>query len=911
MKPLWSERNNYKQFNSKTHHIHETCGLFMRFIPYKRLYETLEYDELLQLISDAKEFRWQAIDLSNCGLTSLPDELWDLADLKILHLGNDSYRNANSNNDSSNNTGNHFVTLPRKIEKLQNLQVLCLANNPIVFEDDRPLNLTKLIHLDIFECGFSQIPKSLLIPSIQEIGFNCLEQYLSEDILKLVNLKRIYLTHSKIEALPENIDVFQHLQQLHVYDTRISTLPNTINNLKYLSKLVIYNTPLANKIPPEILTQSGKEIARYVYSQQSNAQKYYFNESKMIIVGQGHVGKTSLLNRLVKDKYIEGESTEGIDITSWHFRKKNQEYKLNVWDFGGQEIYHSTHQFFLTNRSLYLLVWDALAEDEYGRIDYWLKTIQSLAGDSPIIIVVNKCDKDIGRIRRLDELEYKERFPQIVDIVYVSCKDRIGISDLRNLIKELAIHLPLMKTSWLSSWMEVRNELETLSHQVNFIPYSEYLKICKKADIGVDEARSLIKYLHDLGIVLYYHDDTLLKNLVILSSEWGTDAVYKILDEQERHLRGRNGILYNDDLSLIWKDTNCYPQERYPYLLNLMKKFQLAFEVSDSVYLVAELLDNKTINLGYDFTHGRTLSFRYEYDFIPAGIMTRFIVSINRYLETINKVKQCWKKGAYLKLRTAYALVRLYDNLADRYVEIKVSGENHRDRQELLTVIRTTFDEINSQFNQITITEKIPCICSDKCQFLFDYKRLLIAESKGKRTIECHDTFEDVDIRKLLDGVETNMDNKYNIPTITNIFSPQIDSQINPTFTTSSTLSSETTVTTTITIEIRDLINGLQGDFNDLVDEISNKPQEFEEHCQKVELALNKLDDCKTKDDIAKSGAMKKVERFILECSDPDTKIGKIIMGVKYAGRIVKDIGCKYNKIAKWAALPQIPFFNN
>ena len=92
------------------------------------------------------------------------------------------------------------------------------------------------------------------------------------------------------------------------------------------------------------------------------------------------MGKTCILNRLINNTYTENPSTEGIDISAWYFCEENQEYKLNVWDFGGQEIYHSTHQFFLTERSLYLLVWDALAEEEYGRIDYWLKTIQSVTG---------------------------------------------------------------------------------------------------------------------------------------------------------------------------------------------------------------------------------------------------------------------------------------------------------------------------------------------------------------------------------------------------------------------------------------------------------------------------------------------------------------------------------------------------
>ena len=139
----------------------------------------------------------------------------------------------------------------------------------------------------------------------------------------------------------------------------------------------------------------------FTIEMQSNAPKRYFNETKMVVVGQGSVGKSCLINRLIHGEYENQHSTEGIDIEPWDFSGQevglnNQEtYRLNVWDFGGQEIYHATHQFFLTHRTLYLLMWDALTEDEYGRRDYWMRTIRSFAGDSPVIIVVTKCDRDL------------------------------------------------------------------------------------------------------------------------------------------------------------------------------------------------------------------------------------------------------------------------------------------------------------------------------------------------------------------------------------------------------------------------------------------------------------------------------------------------------------------------------------
>ena len=84
----------------------------------------------------------------------------------------------------------------------------------------------------------------------------------------------------------------------------------------------------------------------------------------------------------------------------------------------------------------------------------------------------------------------------------------------------------------------------------------------------------------------------------------------------------------------------------------------------------------------------------------------------------------------------------------------------------------------------------------------------------------------------------------------------------------------------------------------------------FLDEKEKVDEAVNKLDNCKTKDEIVKSGALNKVGRFLKECHNPDSDIGKVLAGVKYAATIIKNLAGKYNKIAKWVALPQLPFGN-
>ena len=589
---------------------------------------------------------------------------------------------------------------------------------------------------------------------------------LPDTVGSLSNLQTLNLSHTNITALPDAVGNLSNLQTLNLSHTNITALPESLGSLSNLQSLFLNNTPLYEKLPPEIRRRSSQEIIRYILEMQSAAPKRYFNETKMVVVGQGSVGKSCLINRLIHGVYENQHSTEGIAIEPWDFPASyagldtQENYRLNVWDFGGQEIYHATHQFFLTHRTLYVLMWDALTEDEYGRRDYWMRTIRSFAGDSPVIIAVNKCDKDLGRYPQA-EYAFLDKYPQILNrdcVFYISCRDNIGIDELRDYILSEAVKMPLMKTEWLEKWLNVRNDLETLSERENYIHYDEYLKICEKRGVRDEqEAQMLVKYLHDLGVIIHYHDDELLCGIVILSPEWGTDAVYKVLDQQQRTLKGRNGILYYEDFPKVWSDGKRYPRRMYPYLLKLMEKFQLAFPVNsqDKTYLVAELLSENPMPHDWSSEGAEPLAFRYEYDFMPAGIMTRLIVSIHQYLENIDNVQQCWRKGAYLTYGTAHAKLVLYDGIEQKYLDIRVIGESPRDRSKLLAIIREHVKGINNRFQKIEIIEQVPCRCSSGCRHFFKYNSLLTAESMGRNEVECPESLQRVPIAILLDGVET------------------------------------------------------------------------------------------------------------------------------------------------------------
>jgi internalin A len=188
---------------------------------------------------------------------------------------------------------------------------------------------------------------------------------------------------------------------LDLSNNQLTSLPPEITRLTNLTYLDLTNNPLP--IPPETLNNpyDVKAIFAAIAGLETGER---LNEAKMLVVGDGDVGKSSVVERLVYNTFNpKKQTTLGVEINDEmqvvqsEVKGEGEPVKLNIWDFGGQEIQHSTHQFFLTTRSLYLLVVDARKGDQISNVEYWLKLIESFGGTSPIIIVINQIDQLKGQ----------------------------------------------------------------------------------------------------------------------------------------------------------------------------------------------------------------------------------------------------------------------------------------------------------------------------------------------------------------------------------------------------------------------------------------------------------------------------------------------------------------------------------
>ncbi|WP_062294873.1 COR domain-containing protein [Nostoc piscinale] len=208
--------------------------------------------------------------------------------------------------------------------------------------------------------------------------------------------------------------------------------------------------------------------------------------------------------------------------------ENGREFRVNIWDFGGQEIYHATHQFFLTKRSLYALVADNRKEDT--NFYRWLNVVELLSDSSPVLIVKNEKS---DRTREINEPQLKGQFNNLKETLATNlAKNDQRLNNVIKEIKHQITSLPHLGTPLPKTWVKVRETLE--NDPRNYISLDEYLNICQQNGFTRHEDKlQLSGYLHDLGVCLHFQDDRILEKTLILKPKWGTDAVYRVLDDPQ------------------------------------------------------------------------------------------------------------------------------------------------------------------------------------------------------------------------------------------------------------------------------------------------------------------------------------------------------------------------------------------
>jgi GTPase SAR1 family protein len=672
-------------------------------------------------------------------------------------------------------------------------------------------------------------------------------------------------------------------------------LPPEISRLTNLTELSLGNNPLKQP-PPEIATgENNIERIRNYFAELAAQGEEYIYEAKLILVGEPGAGKTSLSKKLMNPKYKLSATepmTKGIDVEKWQFPySKKIPFHCNIWDFAGQDIMHATHRYFLTKRSLYIVVADNRKED----IDfyYWLNILELLSGKSPALIVLNEKFK----YKKYVPENILKSFKSVQKVFNVDLAKNTGLADLSAAIQQFLCDLPHVgKDPIPKKWVRIREDLE--AEKRNYITLRDYLKICKDNGIEDEEKAGYIsEFLHDLGVILHFQKDLILRNIVILNTRWATEAVYHILFDNTIIENG--GEFDAGDLGRVWHQSHY--RDKHGEMLQLMLNFELCYRIG-----VPDLLPEKPPadkDVEKKFQEKEILHFDYRYDFMPKGIISRLIVRMNKYIYE----KQQWKSGVVL--RYGNSLAEIIENFDKRVLKIRIAGN---DRLETLDVIRKEIRDLFDTFENLVVHEMVPCNCPE-CQkndvpHFFDYDELKQYKQEGEKYIKCRvGKIKNVNVLSLISDVFLKEEDrmKDDISEKIHIDIKQTQVAEGGKAVAQAEASARADVDVSVDIDIKVDLPAIQDDFAKLKEALADANPKLKEELNRIEDSLDEVSAEDNKKELKKP--MNKMRRFLEKVADENSDFHKAIKGAKKSIEMAQKVGKTYNKFAQWLALPQVP----
>ena len=758
------------------------------------------------------------LDISSIPIKNLPCNFQNLCNLTSLNISNIDLQG-----------------IPIELFSFKNLKSLSLAGLHISSLPDEISNFNQLEYFDLSNNVISKINPSLFL--LKNLKYLFLRNnklvHIPLDISNLEKLIELHLDHNLLKGLSAGVGNLFNLRILNVSYNNIINIPGCVgylDKLKFSKQFNFSQNKHLKKPPPDIITRGNDSIFKYLQSLLQGCEQIY--RMKIMLVGQENVGKTSLLRSLTefianKRKVISSNSsagidktlssatgltsmsTDGIDIGQLDFKVqiKNEpgnnstllsggsggsgglsgssirrqtgsitkaKVDLSVWDFAGQEIYYTTHQFFLSDRALYIVVFNMAKNEEDSRVEYWLKSINARVPDAPILIVGTHADDPIctkeyqNDVLKALQNKYCSQYPNIFGIHAISCISQDGILSLDDLIQNVVISQPFMGENIPRTFIELENliNVEKLERKPPVISWDEFTnfgRICNIRD--QNHLSAAASWLHNMGTIIYFQKHEGLNDIVILDPQWLTDVMSSIITT--KHAFVKNGVLQHSTLPQLWRAPE-FPPYLHSILLNLLEKFEISYylrstqdksieDKSLQIYtgksLVPSLLPDNRPNIEKFWSHfpdhnEKQFGRKYKFGFIPHGFISRLFVRILHFAEPT----VFWKNGMLVEhnddaqsstisdsLIQGYFAILIEARPAQKIIEITIRGS----AEKLAQLIIETVDNLIHGWYSIRVDIEVPCIhCirdNSYSPFMFTIESCEQAAIDGKAFIKCSD----------------------------------------------------------------------------------------------------------------------------------------------------------------------------
>ncbi len=404
---------------------------------------------------------------------------------------------------------------------------------------------------------------------------------------------------------------------------------------------------------------------------------------KLILLGNGRVGKTQLCRRLRNEEFERNSaSTHGVQLwrQALELRKEDSTatFYANWWDFGGQDIYHSTHSLFLRSRAVFLILWALQVEnsDEFEEngiplrnqpLAYWLDYVRSLAGtSSPIIVVQSQCES-FGAEKAPPVTAEGFNFARTCSFGAANDHGKETLeAHLRDAIRFLGEkNGPLLIGSGRA---RLRQQLYEMRDSDQHLPETQRLNrtldrsafelLCQEAG-GIASADHALDYFHQTGVV--FHQKDLFGGQIVLDQSWALEAVYSVYNRARAlpHLR-ENGRFTRQDLEVLcWKGKS---RDEQRLLIGMMESCGICFiyqyaQDGEHTYLAPDLLPSfeRVENQLFAWNEDEaTIALGLEYRFLHQALLRNVI---SRLGADVRENAVYWKYGLWLRTRSGTQLL--------------------------------------------------------------------------------------------------------------------------------------------------------------------------------------------------------------------------------------------------------------
>lgn len=560
------------------------------------------------------------------------------------------------------------------LSALKNLKTLSLNRTSVV--SVQPLSrLTRLVDLHLGETkvfdlfplvGLSSLRNLWLdktpvqdlqplgqISSLRHLWLNGTLVHDLQPLAALTKLERLSLDATQVRDL-EPLRNLKSLQMLSVRKNHLDYIPAFFFEREMT--IVIKETTIAQQ--PEALFQLPREqILQYYYNQ----PKCRINESKVIFIGDAGVGKTYTIRRILANgakRSFKTEATPGIMISTIG---NSEGSRIHFWDFGGQEIMHSMHQFFLTERTCYVVtVGNREPNSTMAQAKRWLRVLAGLSDKVSIILAVN-CWHYVPAMREISESELYQICPHLTRIVYYSAKDdsmAVFNQRITDTIFQAVRQLDSFQLELPLSWAEILRDLQEM--QADYITLNQFRSICANhgldgSDINTEAIRMwLLEWFNDMGVCFSYHrnaqkDAEELGEYKVLRPTWLTNAIYRIINNGI--FMSNQGLLKKDELYILLNDkkyfsvdkTITYSVAELDYILKVMEKFQFSYQISDNEVFIPSLLAGRRPLRIEPLDLGDPLVYSIHLTYLPVSLIHRLMIEMRNQIDDA-----IWRYGVRL-----------------------------------------------------------------------------------------------------------------------------------------------------------------------------------------------------------------------------------------------------------------------